>query len=490
MGLFTRARRHDNAGSFMGSAADTLATLTERDKAFRATLQEMGVGLAHVCHKLNHLTLESDQAAQQANQIADESIAIGAMSAELAKGAHLAAEAAARTRAESEVGTIELNRVVTGMGGMVSRVQAAEQAMYRLADEIGGVQSTSATIQEIAKRTNLLALNAAIEAARAGEAGRGFAVVADEVRKLANAVMTASVDISNTLARIQSETSASVDTIAVLATESASVADTAKLVGDQLTTILDDAVSTETRLKSMAAEARRNAERAEAIVTHANESYARMGRFQNELKQAAALSDKPGEQVFRLMVTTEMESAHTRIYADARQTADRIGALLHESVERGEISSADLFSNQYRPIAGTNPQKFTSPFDRLTDRLLPQLQEAFLERHPEVQYAIATDTAGYVPTHNKRFSQKLTGDPAKDLVGNRTKRIFTDRTGSRCGAHTDPVLIQTYKRDTGEVMHDLSVPIFVGGRHWGGFRVGYPPEGETQDSGYQGMQLF
>jgi len=33
--------------------------------------------------------------------------------------------------------------------------------------------------------------------------------------------------------------------------------------------------------------------------------------------------------------------------------------------------------------------------------------------------------------------------------------------------------LQTYKRDTGEVMHDLSVPIYVRGRHWGGFRVGY-----------------
>jgi methyl-accepting chemotaxis protein len=24
-------------------------------------------------------------------------------------------------------------------------------------------------------------------------------------------------------------------------------------------------------------------------------------------------------------------------------------------------------------------------------------------------------------------------------------------------------------------MHDLSVPIYVNGKHWGGFRVGYPP---------------
>ena len=38
------------------------------------------------------------------------------------------------------------------------------------------------------------------------------------------------------------------------------------------------------------------------------------------------------------------------------------------------------------------------------------------------------------------------------------------------------LLLQTYSRDTGELMHDLSVPIMVGGRHWGGLRLGYRPE--------------
>ena len=57
-----------------------------------------------------------------------------------------------------------------------------------------------------------------------------------------------------------------------------------------------------------------------------------------------------------------------------------------------------------------------------------------------------------------------------DLVGNRTKRIFGDRVGRSVGAHTDPFRLQVYRRDTGEIMFDLSVPILVNGRHWGGFR--------------------
>jgi methyl-accepting chemotaxis protein len=92
---------------------------------------------------------------------------------------------------------------------------------------------------------------------------------------------------------------------------------------------------------------------------------------------------------------------------------------------------------------------------------------------PQLAYAPVRWTTTATFPHNKKFSQPLTGDYDVDLVNNRTKRIFSDRTGKRCGANTKPFLLQTYKRDTGEVMHDLSVPIYVNGKHWGGFRVGY-----------------
>lgn len=80
-----------------------------------------------------------------------------------------------------------------------------------------------------------------------------------------------------------------------------------------------------------------------------------------------------------------------------------------------------------------------------------------------------------MPTHNLAFSQPLTGDERVDTVGNRTKRKFADRTDP-LRSHQQAVLLQTYTRDTGELMHDLSVPIMVKGRHWGGLRLGYKPE--------------
>ena len=88
-------------------------------------------------------------------------------------------------------------------------------------------------------------------------------------------------------------------------------------------------------------------------------------------------------------------------------------------------------------------------------------------------YAAEVDFNGYLPTHNKCFSKPVTGNYEIDMMQSRTKRMFSDATSMRCSQHTDKFLLQTNRRDTGEIMHDLSVPIYVQGKHWGCFRVGF-----------------
>ena len=82
------------------------------------------------------------------------------------------------------------------LGGAASAVSASgHRTVSGLADRSATIVGFVATIQQIARRTNLLALNAAIESARAGEAGRGFAVVAQEVKALARQAAAASGEI-------------------------------------------------------------------------------------------------------------------------------------------------------------------------------------------------------------------------------------------------------------------------------------------------------
>ena len=89
---------------------------------------------------------------------------------------------------------------------------------------------------------------------------------------------------------------------------------------------------------------------------------------------------------------------------------------------------------------------------------------------------LCVDANGYAGTHNKRFSQPLTGDYEHDLLHSRDKRIFDDPTGIRCARNTNPFLLQTYARDTGEVLSDLALPIYVDDRHWGNVRLGFNPQ--------------
>jgi methyl-accepting chemotaxis protein len=94
-----------------------------------------------------------------------------------------------------------------------------------------------------------------------------------------------------------------------------------------------------------------------------------------------------------------------------------------------------------------------------------------------VVFVAAVDKNGYLPTHNKVFSKPQGSDPAWNAANCRNRRIFNDRVGLAAGQNTEPFLLQTYRRDMGGgkyvLMKDVSAPIYVQGRHWGGVRMGY-----------------
>jgi methyl-accepting chemotaxis protein len=146
-------------------------------------------------------------------------------------------------------------------------------------------------------------------------------------------------------------------------------------------------------------------------------------------------------------------------------------------VRSGRITVSDLFDDQYKPIAGSNPQQFMTRFVTLTDHLLPGIQEPMLQFSDKIAFCAAVDRNGFLPTHNNRFSQPQGSDPAWNNANCRNRRIFNDRTGLAAGRNTKPFLLQTYRRDMGGgnfvMMKDVSAPIMVQGRHWGGLRIGY-----------------
>ncbi len=139
----------------------------------------------------------------------------------------------------------------------------------------------------------------------------------------------------------------------------------------------------------------------------------------------------------------------------------------------GQLNMGKLFDTFYIPIPNTSPQKYHTQYDTMFDEILRPILDKYVKKDQRLVFVVIVDRNGYLPTHNTRYTQPLTGDPAVDSVKNRTKRIFNDRTGLAAAKNQEQYLIQRYSRDTGEQMADLSIPIFVRGRHWGAVRIGY-----------------
>jgi methyl-accepting chemotaxis protein len=92
-------------------------------------------------------------------------------------------------------------------------------------------------------------------------------------------------------------------------------------------------------------------------------------------------------------------------------------------------------------------------------------------------FCAAVDRNGYLPTHNLKFSKQQGSDPVWNNANCRNRRIFNDPVGLRSGANRESFVIQLYRRDMGGgqfiMMKDVSAPIWIKNRHWGGFRMGY-----------------
>jgi methyl-accepting chemotaxis protein len=129
-------------------------------------------------------------------------------------------------------------------------------------------------------------------------------------------------------------------------------------------------------------------------------------------------------------------------------------------------------------VQGTDPQQYEAPYTGLTDSLFPEVQEALLAMDPNVQFCAAVNSAGYLPTHNKKYSQPYRqGDRNWNLQHSRHRRLFDDNAGVAAARNSRPFLIQTYMREMGDGqsvrLMEIDAPITVNGRRWGNLRLAY-----------------
>jgi methyl-accepting chemotaxis protein len=194
------------------------------------------------------------------------------------------------------------------------------------------------------------------------------------------------------------------------------------------------------------------------------------------LARFEALSAELAEKVEDVLwsIREENVEAVTR----ALEAGVELAGIFERGVASGAVSVEDLFDANYVEIPGTNPVQYRTRFLDWTERALPAFQEAFVAKDKRVAFCAVVDGNGYLPVHNKIYSQpQRAGDVAWNTANSRNRRIFNDAAGLAAGQNQRSYLIQSYARDMGGgntvMMREIDVPVRVRGRHWGGFRTAY-----------------
>jgi methyl-accepting chemotaxis protein len=157
----------------------------------------------------------------------------------------------------------------------------------------------------------------------------------------------------------------------------------------------------------------------------------------------------------------------------AEQLAAETAGALEQWLITQSVSEDQLFARLYFPMAKGEVLKWTTRYDSFADRDVVGLEDKALAKSPSFQYAIVTDINAYVPAHNTRFAQPLTGNALQDYANNRTKRLLGDMPSLLAARGEARYLIQRVRLETGDVIYDVSVPLVVRGKHWGCARIGY-----------------
>ncbi|KAA0873974.1 methyl-accepting chemotaxis protein [Nitrincola tapanii] len=408
--------------------------------------------------------LSSSQASQAIDEIAGNTLRIS--------------EQTSGNMREIRTSSDELRKVLEQIKSIRELATSFQTTVQKLSENSGNITHILSMVKDFSDQTNLLALNASIEAARAGEAGRGFAVVADEVRNLSHKVGVATGEIDDNIgemsALVESTYNSAVNILEYVENTESFIDGTSvqfgKLVADfdEINSQLTGISAAIDELSYTNKESHNHVQQITELSLGMKEDMERSKAFSGELEQA---TEKTQELLSHFSIGY---GAFENIIHTGMDWAKQVTQTLEQLSSQG-INLMD--HNYQRMNPGQQPEKFLTRYTEAYERVMQPLFDEFIRQRPEFIYAICVDKNGYAAAHHAKVSKPMTGDLQTDLLNSRNRRIlFGSRTEKRRASHQTPFLLQTIIRDTGEILNDLSIPVYINGQHWGALIMGFDPK--------------
>jgi methyl-accepting chemotaxis protein len=473
----------------LAAIARALDAVTERFADTTSTMAEAAYGVSRSAGEVTAAVAEQTVSVdQQAAAITETTAAVEQLRAAAEHSAQRATQVAERASgAETAAvnGTDAVRAITDAMAELRARVDDVHGEISALAGHTAQIETITDTVARLADQSHLLALNAAIEAARAGEQGKSFAVVAEQVRALADQSKQATADIHGILAEIQSATGRVVGA-AKAGTEAAdgsiSLVDRAGTAIAELATAAQDSARAAGEIASAATEQAAGMDQIATAMRETDDAVQRLTIGTRNAHDAAEQLSTIAAELVRTTTEAGRDALDIELLEVTAETARRLGERFERDIATGLIAEDALFDEIYVPIPGSAPEQFATRMLDYMERVLPEYQEPVLERYPAVGGACVHDRNGYRPYMNHAFSHPQGPDPAWNAKHARARGFVKDEAGLAASRNTKPHLLQAYRRTANgreELSKDVSVPIWVNGRHWGSFRTVYRSNGAS-----------
>ena len=372
---------------------------------------------------------------------------------------------------ESSLG--QINEVLELVGKLGQHLTGFASAMDQ-------VRRSAQDIDQIAETTNILALNATIEAMRAGEAGRTFAVVAGEVKSLANDTRKATEEIAQTIDTLGEEANAVIAQIEQGSTASGDAkASVARI--EQTISSVGELVEEVDKQNDVIARSTGTISDHVGGVREVVESFDKASQENEKQLEKAHLRmmelELTASEMFDRIVQAGLCPEDSMMVDKAQQMAKELTEYTEAAIERGEVSVAELFDTEYKPISGSNPVRYRTGLMHWADKNWRPFLDTAKSSDERVVAAACTDKNGYLPTHISEKSREPTGDIAYDTEFCRNGRIILDPIDKKAKASSEPYMMAVYRQEgDGEqylVVRNVYVPLIIGGKRWGDFELAY-----------------